>query len=57
MNAVSCSKQFPHIRQPNKGPLIAFSRAIKVLCPSVCFLKGINGGCHLRPGVKIGMVL
>jgi hypothetical protein len=56
MNAVSCSKQFPHILHPKRGPLIQRSIFRSIRLPNRSFLKGKNGGCHLLPGVKIDMV-
>jgi hypothetical protein len=55
MKAVSCNRQLPHILQPNNGPLTNRSIFLNTLLPNRSFLKGKNGGCHLRPGVKMDM--
>jgi hypothetical protein len=55
MKAVSCSKQFPHKRQPNNGLLIAYSVFASSNLPKVSFLKGEMAGCQHRPGVKIAI--
>jgi hypothetical protein len=52
MNAVSCRRQFPHMRHPNMGPLVQRSTFRSTLFPKGSFLKGKKGGCHLLPGVN-----
>jgi hypothetical protein len=55
MKAVSCSKQFPHIRQPNNGPFTTFSRDASKRRPNGSRLNGMNGGCQRLPGVNMGI--
>jgi hypothetical protein len=57
IKAVSWSRQFPHIRQPNMGPLIHLSVFLKTRFPKGSFLKGKKGGCHLLPGVNSDIVV
>src|SRR5512134_3360578 len=52
MSAVSCSKQFPHMRHPNSGPFTLYSSTRKACSPNVSFWNGEKAGCQRRPGVK-----
>jgi hypothetical protein len=44
------------MRQPNIGPLTIRSMNAKDRFPSGSFLNGRKAGCHLLPGVKIGIL-
>ena len=57
MNAVSCSRQLPHILQPKSGPLTTLSVSASKRLAAGCLLKGRNAGCQRRRGVKTAIDL
>ena len=57
MNAVSCSRQLPHILQPKSGPLTTLSVSASKRLAAGCLLKGRNAGCQRRRGVKTAIYL